>query len=80
MPLIRQVLPPEKAIGVQEILGSDIMMAFDHCPPGQAERPLVIEALERTQLRLLLALGAASALDEAARSCEALPPARDTIR
>jgi len=44
----RHALTPEKAIAIQEALGSDIMMAFDHCPPGQAEPALVRAALERT--------------------------------
>jgi queuine tRNA-ribosyltransferase len=41
-------LTPEGAMGVQAALGSDIAMAFDECPPGQAERPVVERAVERT--------------------------------
>jgi queuine tRNA-ribosyltransferase len=39
---------PELAMGVQAALGSDIAMAFDECPPGQAERSVVEAAVERT--------------------------------
>jgi queuine tRNA-ribosyltransferase len=41
-------LTPEGAMGVQAALGSDIAMAFDECPPGQAERAVVERAVERT--------------------------------
>lgn len=44
----RHLLTPEKSIQIQEILGSDVVMAFDECPPGQAARPDVVRALERT--------------------------------
>jgi queuine tRNA-ribosyltransferase len=41
-------LTPERAIQIQAGLGSDVAMAFDHCPPGDAPRPLVEEAMART--------------------------------
>jgi queuine tRNA-ribosyltransferase len=41
-------LTPEGAMAVQATLGSDIAMAFDECPPGGAERPVVERAVERT--------------------------------
>jgi queuine tRNA-ribosyltransferase len=41
-------LTPEKAIAIQECLGSDIMMAFDECPPARAEKKHVQTAMERT--------------------------------
>ncbi|GGH85793.1 queuine tRNA-ribosyltransferase [Pullulanibacillus pueri] len=41
-------LTPEKSIHVQNALGSDIMMAFDECPPFPAEREYLIDSLERT--------------------------------
>jgi queuine tRNA-ribosyltransferase len=41
-------LTPERAIQIQECLGSDIMMAFDECPPAGAETPHVVAAMERT--------------------------------
>jgi queuine tRNA-ribosyltransferase len=44
----RHMLTPEKSIEIQSVLGSDIAMAFDHCPPGEAPRELMIEAMERT--------------------------------
>jgi queuine tRNA-ribosyltransferase len=44
----RHLLTPEKVVEIQAILEADIMMALDQCPPGQAERPLAREALERT--------------------------------
>jgi queuine tRNA-ribosyltransferase len=41
-------LTPERSMEIQAVLGSDIAMAFDHCPPGDAERPAVEEAMART--------------------------------
>ncbi|NLX15167.1 MAG: tRNA guanosine(34) transglycosylase Tgt [Phycisphaerales bacterium] len=41
-------LDPESATGVQNRLGADIIMAFDECPPGDAEREVVARAVERT--------------------------------
>ena len=41
---------PEKAIYMQELLSSDIAMAFDHVPPADADRDLVNKSLERTAL------------------------------
>ncbi len=41
-------ITPESAMAVQAALGSDIAMAFDECPPGQAERAVVERAVERT--------------------------------
>ena len=34
-------------MAIQTALGSDIAMAFDECPPGGAERPVVERAVER---------------------------------
>ncbi|TNF24788.1 MAG: tRNA guanosine(34) transglycosylase Tgt [Deltaproteobacteria bacterium] len=42
------LLTPEDAIGIQETLGSDIMMAFDECPPAGAHTRVVTRAMERT--------------------------------
>jgi queuine tRNA-ribosyltransferase len=44
----RHLITPERAVEIQAALGSDIAMAFDHCPPGDAPRELVVEAMERT--------------------------------
>lgn len=39
---------PREAVSIQRTLGSDIMMAFDECPPWPAEKDAVREAVERT--------------------------------
>ena len=39
---------PEYAIDVQRIIGADIIMAFDECPPGQADEKVVRSAVDRT--------------------------------
>lgn len=39
---------PETSIGIQEDLGSDIIMAFDECPPASASRIEVEAAVKRT--------------------------------
>ncbi len=41
-------LSPEKAMEIQNSLGSDIMMAFDECPPYPAEFEYVKNSIERT--------------------------------
>lgn len=41
-------LSPEKAMEIQNALGSDIMMAFDECPPYPAEHAYAKQSLERT--------------------------------
>ena len=33
---------------IERALGADVIMAFDHCPPGQAERSLAEAASQRT--------------------------------
>ena len=45
----RHFLSPEGSVRVQLDLGSDIVMAFDECPPSRAERPYHEESLARTQ-------------------------------
>jgi queuine tRNA-ribosyltransferase len=44
----RQELTPESATRIQLQLGSDILMAFDECPPSQSPRSYHEEALGRT--------------------------------
>ena len=44
----RQELTPERATALQLQLGSDILMAFDECPPSQSPRAYHEEALGRT--------------------------------
>jgi queuine tRNA-ribosyltransferase len=41
-------LTPELAVRYQEVLGSDIMMVLDECPPHDGARAQVEEATERT--------------------------------
>jgi queuine tRNA-ribosyltransferase len=41
-------LDPERVMAVQAALGSDIAMAFDHCPPSGAPAELIEQAMERT--------------------------------
>jgi queuine tRNA-ribosyltransferase len=41
-------LTPEKAVEIQEALGSDIMMVLDECPPHDAEESYHREACRRT--------------------------------
>jgi len=41
-------LDPVSAIDIQNRLGADIIMAFDECPPGDADRSQVAQAVERT--------------------------------
>jgi queuine tRNA-ribosyltransferase len=44
----RHLLTPERSIEIQTVIGSDIMMAFDECPPGQADRDVARGAVERS--------------------------------
>lgn len=44
----KHFLSPEKAMEIQNSLGSDIMMAFDECAPYPADRKYVKDSLERT--------------------------------
>ena len=48
----RHLLTPERAVEIQSVLGSDIMMALDECPPGEADRETARQALDRTLLWL----------------------------
>jgi len=41
-------LTPELSIGIQQALGSDIMMALDVCPPASAPREEIASAVART--------------------------------
>ncbi len=41
-------LSPEKSVHIQNSLGSDIMMAFDECPPYPAEHSYMKASVERT--------------------------------
>jgi queuine tRNA-ribosyltransferase len=44
----RHHFTPERVMEIQHALGADVVMAFDHCPPGQAGPELAREAMERT--------------------------------
>ena len=44
----KMFLSPEKAIGIQNKLGSDIMMSFDECPPYYESYDYVKKSIERT--------------------------------
>jgi len=39
---------PEHAIQVQELLGADIIMCFDECPPADGSKEVILKAMERT--------------------------------
>lgn len=41
-------LSPEKAMEIQNDLGSDIMMAFDECPPYPATHDYMLQSVDRT--------------------------------
>src|SRR5262249_3992176 len=43
-----RTLTPERATAIQQTLGADIAMAFDHVVPGQAPHGLACEGMERT--------------------------------
>ena len=43
-----QRLTPERAMEIQRLLGSDVAMAFDHCPPSDAPREAIEDAMTRT--------------------------------
>ena len=44
----RHLFTPERVMEIERALGADVIMAFDQCPPGQADRALATEAMERT--------------------------------
>ncbi|MGI6097624.1 MAG: tRNA guanosine(34) transglycosylase Tgt [Dethiobacteria bacterium] len=44
----KHFLTPEKATRIQNVLGADIIMAFDHCPPYPSSREYIEGAVERT--------------------------------
>jgi len=44
----KHLLTPERAVELQSQLRSDILMAFDECPPAQSDRAHHLAALERT--------------------------------
>jgi queuine tRNA-ribosyltransferase len=44
----RHLFTPERVMEIERALGADIIMAFDHCPPGQATVRQAEEASRRT--------------------------------
>ena len=44
----RHFISPEKSIEIQIKLGSDIVMAFDECPPGTSDRSYLQKSVART--------------------------------
>ncbi len=44
----KHLFTPESVVDVQRIIGSDIMMALDECPPGQSSRDYATKSLDMT--------------------------------
>ncbi len=44
----RHMFTPERSMEIQRKLGSDIIMAFDDCPPGDADHSTIKNSVERT--------------------------------
>jgi len=44
----RHTFTPESVIDIQRIIGADIIMAFDECPPAQAAREYVDQSMQLT--------------------------------
>lgn len=44
----KHLFTPENVIDTQRIIGADIMMAFDECPPGTAEKGYASKSLDLT--------------------------------
>ena len=44
----RHLFSPEKVIDIQRVIGGDIIMAFDECPPGASEHAYAKKSLELT--------------------------------
>lgn len=44
----KHMFTPENVIDTQRLIGADIMMAFDECPPGTAEYAYAAKSWERT--------------------------------
>ena len=44
----KHLFTPEKVVDIQRIIGSDIMMAFDECPPGDASYDYAKKSMELT--------------------------------
>ena len=44
----RHIFTPENVIDTQRVIGADIMMAFDECCPGTADRKYAKDSMDRT--------------------------------
>jgi queuine tRNA-ribosyltransferase len=44
----RHLLSPERSIEIQQALGADVIMAFDECPPADADRGYLEASMART--------------------------------
>ena len=44
----KHLLTPERSVEIQEVLGADIIMAFDECPPALSERSYMEASMART--------------------------------
>lgn len=44
----RHLFTPEKVMEIQRVIGADIMMAFDECPPGDCDRSYARSSLDLT--------------------------------
>jgi len=44
----KHLFTPEKVVDIQRIIGADIMMAFDECPPGDANYDYALQSMELT--------------------------------
>lgn len=44
----KHLFTPENVVDIQRIIGSDIMMAFDECPPGDSDYKYAAKSLELT--------------------------------
>ena len=61
----KKLLTPEESMRVQALLGSDIAMLLDECPPGGAERKVIEAALKRTSAWARRSLAAPAAAGQA---------------
>ncbi|MFH1909978.1 MAG: tRNA guanosine(34) transglycosylase Tgt [bacterium] len=61
----KHFISPEKSIEIQENLGADIIMAFDHVAPADATKSEVEEAMERTHRWLARCIKAKSKKNQA---------------
>jgi queuine tRNA-ribosyltransferase len=58
------MLTPEESIRIQRLLGADIIMAFDECPPSDGTREVVAAAVARTKRWLARSVAAWQAAGE----------------